>query len=140
MVLAAKQIPAVRRFINGVQRVQTVTLAASGPLTLDLANGAVGVFDVTVATGVNITGIAFANVPSVAPVAPETLPAEMSVLLYIKRQGTLGTFAWGTSETWHPATPTFTLSNTAGRYDSFIFQSIDQGDSWFVMQGVAGAD
>lgn len=140
MVLAAKQIPAVRRFINGVQRIQALTLSASGLLTLDLANGAVGVFDVTVATGINVTGITFANAPSTAPVAPETLPAEMSVLLYIKRQGTLGTFAWGATETWHPATPTYALSNTAGRYDSFIFQSIDQGASWFVMQGVSGAD
>ena len=140
MAFAAKQVPSVRRFINGVQRIQPVTLSTSGLLTLDLLNGAVGVFDVTVATGVNITGVTFANAPDVSAVAPETLTAEMSVLLYIKRQGTLGTFAWGSSEVWHPAAPTFALSNTAGRYDSFIFQSIDQGGSWFVMQGVAGVD
>lgn len=140
MPIAGKQVPTLNTFVRGVQRVKPVTLSASGVLTLDLANGTVGVFDVTVETGVNITAIEFANAPSTAPVAPETLSAELSVMLYVKRQGTLGTFAWGSAETWHPAAPTYTLSNTAGRIDSFVLQSIDGGASWFVYQGVVNAD
>lgn len=138
--MEAKQVPELNDFKKGVQRIAPVVLSASGALTLDLQGGTVGVFNVTVNSGVNVTSIDIINAPSVAPVAPETLSSEISFLLYITRAGTLGTFAWGATETWRPTSINFPLSSTAGDTDSFVIQSLNGGGSYFVYPGAVGYD
>jgi hypothetical protein len=138
--MEAKQVPELNDFKKGVQRIKPITLSASGALTLDLQGGTVGVFNVSVNSGVNITGIGIINAPSVAPVAPETLSKEISFVLYITRTGTLGTFSWGATETWRPTSINFPLSGTAGDTDSFVIQSLDGGGSYFVYPGAVAYD
>ena len=137
-MMEQKQVEGLRAFRQGIKLVKPLTLATSGVLTLDLALGTVGVFNVAVNSGVNITGIEIINPPATAALPGETLSSEISFMLYVTRTAMLGTFAWGASETWRPSNISYTLSATAGRTDSFIFQSLDGASSWFVYQGAVG--
>ena len=125
------QLPDADRFVQGVRRIVNVNFTTTGPLTLGLDGGRVGVFRVAVAAGANISEIILGGLPTA--VSGE----EISFMLLIGRASTSSTLTWGTGFRFKNDTAP-SLTSAAGRYDVFMLQSYDGGTTFTVFESGGG--
>lgn len=107
-----KMVTGLQPFINRIDRIFKNTAHNTPTLTLDLDQ--YGVFVIRVASGTNVTNVAFT-----LPVSP---PADRQLggVLYLARTNIADTFNFGSTIRWPNSTPP-TLTATNNRYDVFTF-------------------